>query len=84
MGTGRNRRLRILPIADWFRRLENNADIYAKYRPTDPRTLLMSKAMSPQAAKEKKGLTIYPLENIIQDTLTGSTLESRIRAFITA
>jgi hypothetical protein len=40
--------------------------------------------MSPQAAKEKKGLTIYPLENIIQDTLTGSTLESRIRAFITA
>ena len=71
-------------IADWFRRLENNADIYAKYRPNDPRTLLMAKSMSPQAAKEKKGLTIYPLENIIQDTLTGSTLESRIRAFITA
>lgn len=71
-------------LATWWRKLGNNADIYAKYSPSDPRTVMMSKTYSPRKARERKGLTIYPLANILKDTLSGSTLESRMRAFITA
>lgn len=71
-------------LANWWRKLGCNADIYAKYSPTDPRTVMMSRTYSPRKAREKKGLTIYPLANILKDTLSGATLESRMRAFITA
>jgi hypothetical protein len=71
-------------LAWWWRKIGSNADIYAKYSPTDPRTVMMSRNYNYRTAREKKGLTIYPLENILKDTLSGSTLESRFRAFITA
>jgi hypothetical protein len=71
-------------LAQWWRKIGSNADIYAKYSPTDPRTVMMSRAYSPRKAREKKGLTIYPLGNILKDTLNGASLESRMRAFITA
>lgn len=71
-------------LATWWRKLDCNADIYVKYCPTDPRVILMSKTMSPQVAREKKGLTIYPLANILKDTLVGATVESRFKALLTA
>lgn len=71
-------------LATWWRKLESNADVYVKYSPTDPRTALMSRSYSPRKARELKGLTIYPLERIIKDTLGGATVESRFRALITS
>jgi hypothetical protein len=71
-------------LANWWRKVGSNADIYAKYSPTDPRTVMMSQSYSPRTAREKKGLTIYPLARILKDTISGATLESRMRAFITA
>ena len=71
-------------LATWFRKLESNADLYAKYSPQDPRTVMMAKNYNPATARAKKGLTIYPLKNILDDVSHGSTIESRFRAFILA
>lgn len=71
-------------LVNWYRKLGGCADLYAKYTPLDPRTIMMSKAIDPRTAREKKGLTIYPWKNILEDTSNGSSLESRFRAFILA
>lgn len=71
-------------LVNWYHKLEGCADIYAKYSPLDPRTIMMSKAIDPRTAREKKGLTIYPWKNILNDTANGSSLESRFKAFILA
>jgi len=71
-------------LAKWWRKLGCNADIYVKYCPTDPRVILQSKTMTPRKARELKGLTIYPLERIITDTVHGATVESRFKALLTA
>lgn len=71
-------------LVDWYHKLESCADIYAKYTPLDPRTIMMAKSYDPKTAREKKGLTIYPWKNILEDTSNGSTLESRFKAFILA
>lgn len=71
-------------LADWWRKLDHNADIYAKFTPKDPRTIAMADAYGWRRARELKGLTIYPLSRIIQDTLAGATVESRFKSFITA
>jgi len=71
-------------LAQWWRKLGGRADLYAKYNPNDPRSIMMAQNYDFRTAREKKGLTIYPLQNILKDTLNGATLESRIKAFITA
>ncbi len=71
-------------LAWWWRMLGSNADIYAKYSATDPRTVMMGRSYDAETARRNKGLTIYPLQNILKDILSGSSLESRFRAFITA
>lgn len=71
-------------LANWWRKLDGNADLYAKYSPEDPRSILMARNYDYRTAREKKGLTIYPLQNILKDTLSGATIESRFKAFITA
>jgi hypothetical protein len=71
-------------LAKWWWKLGGRADLYAKYNPTDPRSIMMAQNYDFRTAREKKGLTIYPLQNILKDTLNGATLESRIKAFITA
>lgn len=71
-------------LAWWFRKIGGNADLYAKYCPTDPRVAMMSRHYDARTAQEKKGLTIYPLANLLKDTLAGASLEGRIKAFITA
>lgn len=71
-------------LADWFRKLESNADISAKYLPTDVRSIAMAKSHGVETARRLRGLAIYPLKNIIKDTAAGATLESRIKAFLLA
>lgn len=71
-------------LVDWYNKLEGCADLYAKYTPLDPRTVMMGKTMDPKTAREKKGLTIYPWKNILQDTANGSSLHSRFKSFILA
>jgi len=71
-------------LAGWWRKIGGRADLYAKYNPNDPRSVMMAQNYDYRTAREKKGLTIYPLQNILKDTLNGATLESRIKAFITA
>lgn len=71
-------------IANWWRKIGNNADLYAKYNPQDPRSVMMAQNYDYRTAREKKGLTIYPLQSILKDTLNGSTLESRVKAFLSA
>ncbi len=71
-------------LETWWRKLDGNADIYAKYSPTDPRTKMMYQNYNHIVAREKKGLTIYPLKNILKDTSAGASVFSRFKAFITA
>lgn len=71
-------------LAQWFRRLDSDSDIYVKYRDDDIRTLMMAKNFGVRKARELKGLTIYPLRRIIQDTSAGASLESRIKALLLA
>lgn len=71
-------------LVDWYYKLDSCADLYAKYTPLDPRSIMMSKSYNPKVAREKKGLTIYPWKNILNDTANGSSLESRFKAFILA
>lgn len=71
-------------LVDWYKKLDSCADLYAKYTPLDPRTVMMGKSLDARTAREKKGLTIYPWKNILEDTANGSTLESRFKAFIMA
>lgn len=71
-------------LANWFRELNSDADIYAKYRDDDIRTKMMAQSYGIKKARELKGLTIYPLHRIIKDTAAGATVESRIKAFLLA
>ena len=77
-------------ILKFFVRLDNNADIYVKYHPTDIRAqtmMEMARARGGEAinkARSNRGLHIYPLKNIIKDTGTGAQLYDRILAFIKA
>jgi len=73
-----------------FMRLENRADIYVKYHPTDIRyqtEMEIAKKRGGEAvnkARSNRALHIYPLANIIKDTSNGADLHKRILAFITA
>lgn len=71
-------------LEQWYHKLEDCADIYAKYSPNDPRTLMMAQNKDFVTARQKKGLTIYPWKNILQDTSNGSSLQNRFKAFILA
>jgi hypothetical protein len=57
------------------------------YHPTDMRSVMTAQAVNPQQAdapRAKRALTIYPLKNIIKDTLNGSSIESRFEALFRA
>jgi hypothetical protein len=71
-------------VANWFRKLDNNADIYVKYHPTDIRYKAMESAEGLDKARSLRGLTIYPLKNIIKDTANGASIEKRFFALFTA
>jgi hypothetical protein len=74
-------------VAKLFRQLNEDADIYVVYHPTDMRSVMTAQAVNPQQAdapRAKRALTIYPLKNIIKDTLNGSSIESRFEALFRA
>jgi hypothetical protein len=71
-------------LAKVFRSLSSNADIYLKFHKTDVRYIAMERAKGPDVARRLKGMSIYPLKNIIKDTENGSDLLRRFKAFITA
>ncbi len=70
-------------VASWFRKLNNDADIYVKYHPTDIRYKAMEAAEGLDKARMLRGLTIYPLKNIIKDISNGATIEKRFLALFT-
>ena len=71
-------------LEQWWYRLGSNADIYMKYSPFDVRVKMMQDAHGVRKARELKGMTIYPLENILKDTANGASVHSRFRALILA
>jgi uncharacterized pyridoxamine 5'-phosphate oxidase family protein len=74
-------------VAKLFRQLKEDADIYVVYHPTDMRSVMTSQAANMEktdAPRAKRALTIYPLKNIIKDTLNGSSVESRFEALFRA
>ena len=71
-------------IVKWYNKLNQSADIYIKYHPTDIRVKAMTDAFGLEAARQRRGLTIYPLANIIKDVSAGSSLKSRFKALLQA
>lgn len=74
-------------LAKLFRQLKEDADIYVVYHPTDMRSVMTATALASDVAdapRAKRALTIYPLKNILKDTLNGSSLESRFEALLKA
>jgi len=71
-------------IEGWWRKLGSNADIYVKYAPDDPRTLLQADRYGYEKARARKGLTIYPLDRIITDTAGGASVQGRFRSLLVA
>jgi hypothetical protein len=68
----------------WFNNLEFNADVYLKYHPTDIRYSALTDAYGLDKGRMLRGLTIYPLKNIIKDTSAGSPLKSRFIALLSS
>lgn len=68
-------------VAAIWRQLGQNADIYCKYDPKDIRVQIMEKKLGSIRAHELRGLSIYPLKNILKDTAAGASVESRFNSF---
>ena len=69
----------------YWLKLGGNADIVAQYASGDIRQQTRASGEKLRRSRESKGaLSVYPLANILKDTLTGASVEARIRAFITA
>lgn len=71
-------------ITEWFRKLGSSCDIYLKFRDEDIRTKMMARDFGVHTARRLKGMCIYPLLHIIEDTAGGATLESRFKAMLLA
>ncbi len=70
--------------AKLWRKLNGSADIYCKYSPKDIRYQIMEQDIGAVKARELQGMFIYPLQNLIKDTASGSSLESRLEVFFKA
>lgn len=71
-------------VANIWRQLKMNADIYCKYDRDDIRYQICEKKVGSQDARRLRGLFIYPLANILKDTVAGATIEGRLAAFFKA
>lgn len=71
-------------VADLFRKLDSNADIYIKYHKADPRYVAMERAKGPDVARRLKGMHMYRLAAILRDTAAGADLVARFKAFLTS
>ena len=71
-------------VTDFFRKLKSDADIYVKYHPTDIRSKALNNPDSLDKGRMSRGLTIYPIYNIIKDTAAGASVERRFEALFSA
>jgi hypothetical protein len=71
-------------VTDIFRKLNSDADIYIKYHPTDIRSVALNNPNSLDKGRMSRGLTIYPIFNIIKDTSGGASVEGRFEALFSA
>ena len=71
-------------VTDLFRKLGSDADIYIKYHPTDIRSKALNNPHALDSSRMSRGLTIYPLHNIIKDTSGGASIEGRFQALFSA
>jgi hypothetical protein len=67
-----------------FHQLGDNADVYCKYSQDDIRYRAMVMAKGERVARKYKGLHIYTLGNLIQDTAHGASVNNRFYAFLTS
>lgn len=71
-------------VANIWRALGHNADIYCKYNPDDFRYKIMEEKVGSVKARRLRGMFIYPLKNILKDTSNGASVEGRFEAFFKA
>lgn len=76
-------------LLKYHMRLDQNCDIYLKHSPDDIRSVAAREQEKTRggellAKARKRALHVYPLKNIITDTLNGSDLLGRFYAFLTA
>ena len=71
-------------IEKLFVQLNHSADIYLKYHPTDIRAKALQNSFGLEDARSSRGLTIYPLANILKDTSAGASIKQRFKALFTA
>lgn len=67
-----------------FRQLGSSADIYCKYNRDDIHYIAMARQHGDAKAAKLLGLHIYPLKNIVKDTMNGADLGKRFMAFLTS
>lgn len=73
-----------LLVTDLFRKLSSDADVYIKYHPTDIRSKALNNPHELDKSRMSRGLTIYPIYNIIKDTAGGASVEGRFEALFSA
>jgi len=71
-------------LAEEWHRLKGEADIYLKFAPDDIRYQMIARIHGNSVARRIRGLTIYPLANILKETAAGSSLVGRFKAFLRA
>ena len=71
-------------LATLFRQLGSNADVYLKFHRSDIHYIAMEREKGPEVAKRLKGMHIYPLKNILKDTMSGADVAKRFFAFVTS
>ena len=71
-------------VANIWRQLKMNADIYCKFNQDDIRYQITEKRLGAAEARRLRGLFIYPLANILKDTAAGASVEGRFSAFFKA
>lgn len=63
-------------LADYWRRLEGDADLYIKYHTSDIRFQEMVVRLGSAKARRLRGLLAYPLARILRDTASGKSIET--------
>jgi len=72
-------------LYQYWLKLGGNADVVIQYNSRDVRQTTLASSDKLRRAREDRGaLSVYPLANILKDTLTGASVEGRLRAFILA
>jgi hypothetical protein len=71
-------------LAKYFRLFEHNADLVIKYAEDDIRYKVVQQLAGPAEARRLRGMLVYPLHRLLKDTASGSTVESRFLAAVSA